>query len=99
MIEPFVPKFPVLLRCDCSDLSESQMEEIKSLRMGDKILFKGVKLTVICVSEYDGKIFVPCEPIPAEEAKKLGNFPKPKSWNEQLEEWQQMKSGRLWKWW
>ena len=99
MIEPFVPKSPIALYCSCSDLSAAQKEELKSLRMGGKILFKSVELTVILVDEYDGKIFVLCEPIPAEEAKKLGHLPKPKSWKEQFEEWQQIESGRMWKWW
>lgn len=99
MAEPFAAKSPIAFYWNCSDLNESQMEEIKRFKMGDKIIYYGVDLTVIGVYEYDGKIFMPCDPIPLEKAQKLPNFPKPKSWQEQFAELQQMRSREMWKWW
>ena len=93
MIEPFAAKSAIAFYWNCSDLSESQMEEIKSLTAGDKITYKGVEATVTGVYEYDGVIAALCEPISIEEAQKLPNFPKPKTWKEKFEEWQRVGLG------
>lgn len=71
MIEPFAVKSTITFYWHRGDLSESQMEEIESLTVGDKITYKGVELTVTGMYKYDGVIAVPCASILMEKAQKL----------------------------